>query len=266
VSASIAAICDPSSGDLPEAIRLAKLCAQGSSFDIDLSRYLQMQCLSNQVHLPSIFRGLEVLESITEEGKLLTLLRPLLRSSDPQIASKCVLVLGRRCHSIAWMNNLMAEVDDRIRANLVESLWGRNEPEIELVMRSALNDPNHRVAANAIYGLHLLGSSLYMEGLNQLIASGNAACRRSAIWVIRSSGAAEGAVSIRPLIRDADPGVRRAAFDALVFLREHAVQPTEAQAAAFEEIQAEGDIPVEEVSQPKARRIKTFTSRRAVAA
>ncbi|MDP9171725.1 MAG: HEAT repeat domain-containing protein [Acidobacteriota bacterium] len=226
MSASIATICDPSTGDLTEAIRQAKICAEGGpGFDLDLSRFLQMQCFSNHVHLPAIFRGLEVLESITDESKLLTLLRPFLKSSDPQIASKCVLVLGRRCHNIGWMKNVMAEIDERIRANLVESLWRRNEPEIELVMRSALKDPHHRVAANAVYGLYLLGSPLYAEGLDDLIASENQSRRRSAIWVIRSIGTAEASARIKPLIRDPDPGVRRAAFDALVYLREHGSRP-----------------------------------------
>ena len=214
--------CDPNYAPLAEAIRQAKAAAAG--LDLDLSRFLQMQCFSSEPQLPLIFRGLEVLEAITEEGKLLTLLRPFLKSGDPQIASKCVLVLGRRCHNVSWMRKVMAEVDDRIRANLVESLWERKEPEIELVLRSALNDPHHRVAANAVYGLFLLGSDSYKEGLDHLVASGNSACRRAAIWVIRSTNTPESAMGIKPLIRDTDPAVRRAAFDALVFLRQQAAQ------------------------------------------
>ncbi|MEP6717395.1 MAG: HEAT repeat domain-containing protein [Terriglobia bacterium] len=233
MTVSIATICDPSAGDLAEAIRQAKTYAlAGAGFDVYLSRFLQGQCHPSRVQLPVIFRGLEVLEAITEQSKLLTLLRPFLRSSDPQIASKCVVVLGRRCQSLGWVKSVMAEVDDRIRANLVESLWRRPEPEVELIMRSALRDSNPRVAANATYGLYLLGSTEYSAALDELTTSEEPGRRRCAIWVIRSIGASEAAARIKTLIRDPDPAVRHAAFQAMVYIREHPAKPQPAAGVA----------------------------------
>src|SRR5579863_5266201 len=120
---SVAKICDPGRHSLAEAIQMAKDSSDAApGLEIELVRYLQAQCLSKHVPLPTVFRGLEVLGGIfgggkavgdkpggaspggasLDEGRLVTLLRPFLRSSDPQIASKCVLVLGRQSSSMTW--------------------------------------------------------------------------------------------------------------------------------------------------------------------
>jgi HEAT repeats len=224
VAATIEQICNPDAGSLAEAVRQARLCAETSrAFDLDLSRFLQPQCFSQHLALPVIFRGLEVLEAIVDERKLLTTLRPFLKSSVPQIVSKCVLILGRRCQNVAWMRNVMAENDDRVRANLIESLWKRRDKEIEPILLEAVKDSNHRVAANAVYALFLAGSENYAEGLDHLISSADPAFRRAAVWVVKSAATArnEAAARLKPLILDPDESVRRAAFRTLVFLREN---------------------------------------------
>jgi hypothetical protein len=219
MAASISTICDPGSYRLNDAIEHARHCAQTSPrFEVDLAKFLQAQCIANRVHLPTIFRGLEVLGEILDEGRLITLLRPFLKSSDSQIVSKCVLVVGRHSHSAAWLKGVMGETDDRIRANLIESLWKRQDVEVVGVLQTAVNDRNHRVAANAVYGLYLAESELYTEALEKLISNRNPAFRRSAVWVIGQGGTSE-AAKMKPLIRDSDEGVRRAAFHALVSMR-----------------------------------------------
>jgi HEAT repeat protein len=221
MAAAVTKICDPELYGQHEAILLAKAGAEASpGFEIEIVRFLQAQCLSNRVHLPTVFRGLEVLGGMLDGARLLTLLRPFLRSSDPQIASKCVLVLGRQSSSMAWLNGVMAESDDRIRANLIESLWKRTEPEVELVLRNAFKDSHPRVAANAVYGLYLLGIDVWLDGLERLVASDDAALRKSGVWVIKSSGVPDAPARLKLLIRDADADVRHAAFDALIHLRD----------------------------------------------
>jgi HEAT repeat protein len=234
---AVTRICDPEQFGLAEAVQLAKKSAESSpGFEIEFVRFLQAQCLTKHVPLPIIFRGIEILGGMLgaeaiDETRLIILLRPFLRSSDPQIASKCVLVLGRQSSSMSWLNGVMAETDERIRANLIESLWKRTEPAVELVLRGALDDSHPRVAANAVYGLCLLGIDAWVEGLEKLIANENAAFRISGIWVLKSSGAPDAPAKLKLLIRDSDPGVRRAAFDALIYLRESGAKKTPAIAA-----------------------------------
>ena len=222
---TIANVCDPLLYTLDEAIQKARSGTEEMpGFEINLVRFLQAQCLFPHVSLPIVFRGLEVLAGILDESRLVTLLRPFLRSSDRKIASKCVLVLGRQSRSMNWFNSIMGKADERIRANLVEALWKRKEPEIELVLRGALDDTHPRVAANAVYGLYLLGIDDWVRGFEKLANSDDAAFRRSAIWVIKSSCVPNAPSRLKRLIHDPDAGVRRAAFRALVHFREHGME------------------------------------------
>jgi HEAT repeat protein len=236
MSAAITEICDPAQYLLSEAILAAKSKAVIiPGFELHIVRFLQAQCLSKHVALPTVFRGLDVLGGILDESRLITLLRPFMRSSDPQIASKCVLVIGRQSRSMARLNAIMNETDERIRANLVESLWSRKEPEVQQVLQNALADSHQRVIANAVYGLYLLGVDGWVEGLRRLIGSDVATFRRSGIWMLKSSGMPDAPARLKLLIRDADADVRRAAFDALRHLRERGSKKPPVPAAEVSE-------------------------------
>jgi len=225
MEALIPRICDPASYGLDDAIGHARLRAQASQlFELDLVKFLQGQCLLNLVDFPTVFRGLEVLGAILDESRLIPLLGPFLRSSDPRIASKCVLILGHQSHGIAWLKMVKTETDDRIRANLIESLWKRTEPEVEQALQNAVSDRHPRVAANAVYGLFLAGSESYTGGLDQLMSHRDPAFRLSALWVIRS--ASESPERMRALIRDTNADVRHAAFQTLAHLRNHIPEKT----------------------------------------
>jgi HEAT repeat protein len=227
MAGTIAQICDPAQFGLEEAIEAARSCATARpGFELQVGQFLQAQCLSDHFSLPAVFRGLEVLGGMlsdtADENRLITLLRPFLKSNDPQIAAKCVLVLGRQSRSLMWLRNVVGETNERIRAKVIESLWLRKEPEVELVLQSALRDNNNRVAANAVYGLFLLGNDAWREGLDGLIGNRNAAFRLSGIWVVKSIAAPDAPSKLQLLIRDANTDVRRAAFGALKYLRERA--------------------------------------------
>jgi hypothetical protein len=221
MGALIAEICN-SGCPLDDAVQRAAVAAQTSpGFEFELSRFLQAQCMATSVDHPTVFRGLEVLGGMLDETRLVTFMRPFLRSKDSQIASKSVLILGRQSRGLSWMTSIHAESDDRIRANLVESLWSRREPEVEQVLQGALRDPHHRVVANAVYGLYLMGSDAWLAGLDRLLRSPDPIARRSGIWVIKSAGGPAVVARLKPLIRDPDASVKRAAFAALVSLREN---------------------------------------------
>jgi HEAT repeat protein len=226
MGALIAEICN-SGCPLDDAIQRAAVAAQTSpGFEFELSKFLQAQCMATSVDHSTVFRGLEVLGGMLDETRLVPFMRPFLRSKDSQIASKSVLILGRQSRSLAWMTSIHAESDDRIRANLVESLWARlagvekPEPEVEQVLLGALRDPHHRVVANAVYGLYLMDSNAWVAGLDRLLHSHDPIARRSGIWVIKSTAGTEAVARLKPMIRDSDPLVRRAAFAALLSLRE----------------------------------------------
>jgi hypothetical protein len=229
MSADINQLCDPASYSLEEALRLAgNFAATTPGFGLLVVQSLQAQCHSAHTDFPRVFRGLDILGGLLggengDANRLATLIRPFFKSSDPQIASKAVLILGRQSRNVAWLRNVMNETDERIRANLIEALWHREEPEIEVVFHSALMDSHPRVAANAAYGLYLIENPGWPEALDALIAHTDARYRRSAIWVVKKMAAADGPLKLQRLIRDTDPDVRRAAFDALKHIRDKAI-------------------------------------------
>jgi hypothetical protein len=222
-------LCHPDFHSLEEAVQIGRSSlASTPGFELQLVQYLQIQSLSPYVSLPVVFRGLEILGGMFEAGpgdenRMVTLFRPFLKSIDPQIASKAVLILGRKSRSIAWLRKAMGETDQRIRANLIESLWHRNEPAIESVFRSALKDAHPRVMANAVYGLYLMESEHWSGALDSLLRSPNPSFRKSAIWVLKAAAAPRAASRLQPLIHDNDPDVRRSAFSALRHLRDKTV-------------------------------------------
>lgn len=227
---SVARICDPELYRLKEAVEQARINAETiPGFEMRIVRYLQELCLSKVVPLVRVFRGLEVLSGMHgggtrsemgDEKRLIGLMRPFLRSSDPQVASKCVLLLARQSNNIDWLCSVMAETDARIRANLIEALWKRSQPEVERLLRGALHDPHPRVTANAAYGLYILGAEGWVEGLERLLSSSKPSFRKSGIWLLKETGAPDAPERIRLSIRDPDAGVRRAAFDALIHFRQ----------------------------------------------
>ncbi len=231
MAVAISKICDPAFFRLEDAIECAKTSIREiPGFELHLVRYLQTICAARHVPLPAVFRCLEVLGGLmssgtVDEARLIPMLRPFLRSGDAQIASKCVLVLGRESRNLGWLSGAMAETDERIRANLIESLWGRREPQVEQILGNALSDPHPRVVANAVHGLYLFGSDAWTRGLEGLLGHDRPDFRKSGIWVLKSSGIPDAPARLQILIRDADPGVRHAAFDALIHLRGPGTKP-----------------------------------------
>jgi HEAT repeat protein len=221
VTDCFADICNAAAGSHDQAVKKASArVLEQASFPLDLSQYLQIQCCARRVQLNAVLRGLEVLDVLIEDNKLFTVMRPFLRSSLPQVASKAVLIVGSRYNSFAWVRSMLDDPDERVRANLIESLWKRREPEAEAILVDALRDRDHRVAANAVYGLSLIGSKEFIGGLDLLIASHKPAFRRAAVWVIKRNAAPDAALRIRMLIHDPEESVRRAAFKALGPLRD----------------------------------------------
>jgi hypothetical protein len=224
-------LCDPALFNLEDAIEQAKDSAREvPGFEFHIFTFLQNLCQARHVSLPTVFRGLDILGGMLRGGipgnpemheeRLITMLRTFLNMSDPQIASKCVLAIGGQCRNMAWVRDVMSESDDRMRANLIESLWKRTEPDVQAILRNAVTDPHPRVAANAVYGLYLLGNDAWIPGLERLTGNDQAAFRKAGIWMLKSSSIPDAPARLKLLIRDADTDVRRAAFDALIHLRE----------------------------------------------
>src|SRR5438105_4520572 len=147
-------MCDPARHSREDALRAAKDCARRSPlFYLEVARYLQDQCATDEPDLNAVSRTLDIIVESAPPCTLLVVLRPILRECDPRVRSKCVLVLAQHDQNVGWAEKLMSDDDGRIRASVVEGLWGRTSPEVEQLFLRAASDTHHRVAANATYGL-----------------------------------------------------------------------------------------------------------------
>lgn len=82
----------------------------------------------------------------------------------------------------------LEDSDARVRANAVESLWGRDDAEAVEIFRQKLADPHQRVAANAAVGLYLAGDSEAVQALRRMAEEGDPARKAAAVWAMGRTG------------------------------------------------------------------------------
>ncbi len=78
--------------------------------------------------------------------------------------------------------------DARVRANAVESLWGRRDAEAVAIFRRKLADGHQRVEANAAVGLYLAGESEAVKALWKMARGGEAPRLAAAAWAMGRTG------------------------------------------------------------------------------
>src|SRR5581483_10555266 len=83
----------------------------------------------------------------------------LFRIADPALRSRAARLVGRYISYGAFLQKRLQEEDHRVRANVIESLWGIDAPEVRAALRKAALDPHHRVRTNALIGLYRLGET-----------------------------------------------------------------------------------------------------------
>src|ERR1017187_7265238 len=112
-----------------------------------------------RLEVPYIVRILEILNEISAGPKLVLIMNHLTRHPDSRVASKALLLMGRRIQNRSWEERNVKSEDPRKRASVVEALWCRNNAWSRQTMWAALQDENNRVVGNALVGLHSLGES-----------------------------------------------------------------------------------------------------------
>jgi hypothetical protein len=166
-----------------------------------------------------VLHVLSVLDSLSPGGRLVMPLRRLQRDAGPLVASKVALMFGRRVQNPEWAARLMAEGgDERVRANVIESLWGSASFQARKTLLDALHDPYNRVVGNALLGLHMLGDKTVPEHLERMIRDDRANFRSTAAWVMGRTGDQRYGPELEAALTDPDPGVRKSAVRALAAL------------------------------------------------
>jgi hypothetical protein len=163
-------------------------------------------------------RLVDLIVSLRDGQGILPAAAVLLRHPDRHIQSKAALIVGRIHHSHKWVDQKLSDPDPRVRANAVESLWGANTEGARAVFLTATANEDNRVAGNAVIGLYRMGDATSIGWTASMSAAENPRRRATGAWIMGRTGDARFAHSLRQMVADADPDVRRNAYRAMCAL------------------------------------------------
>ncbi len=216
----VPALCDPSRGTLAAALSTARRRASEQlGYDNQISEFLYKYWQLSSAAMPVIERALRVFAEIAPAARLQTAFRAAADCPNARVRSKAVLILGQRIDSIALIRRFLADADARVRANTVEILWGRKPDEVLPIFMSALTDLHHRVAANALYGLHAIDAAKCIARVGAFASHMHPRFRGAAAWVVGKVGDKRNVGLLKPLLVDPNADVRRSASKAVGMLR-----------------------------------------------
>lgn len=251
----VAGLVDPVMLPLATAIEFAK---RWQAFDPLLDIKLLHKGFPSEdggVHDVDIIRAKRALAIVNELPANRHILLPLVNlmcSSDGRVRSKAAAIYGRTCQNPDWVQKRLREADPRVRANAVESLWGQDSDLVRAVLQEASRDQNHRVAVNALIGLHLSGVADVTDSLQKMAHSPDPMARAAAAFGMGRILEDEFKPALEVLLKDGNPNVRGRALQALIGLRRRQ-QATGAPAATpnpQEEIPDDGEAPPGDESSP----------------
>jgi len=168
-------------------------------------------------------RVLELLDAISDCSRLASYLVQLIDHADAKVRSKAALLLGRANWNHTRVESLLASDDSRARANAVESLWGRDERDVNRILWEATQDHSGRVVINALVGLCRAGDRQAYSHLTSLAKADKPVLRSGAAWAMGEIGDPEFGGLLEKLEQDSDDKVRAMARKSRAKLRPSAV-------------------------------------------
>ena len=250
----VASLVDPAILPLPAAITFAKRWQPYDPLiDIKLLHkgFPADDGVVHDIDIIRAKRALAIVNELPANRHILLPLVNLLCSSDARVRSKAAAIYGRTCQNPEWVHKRLAEADPRVRANVIESLWGVDSDAIRAVLKEATRDRNHRVAVNAMIGLHLSGAADATASLQKLACGKEPMGRAAAAFAMGQILKDEFKPVLETLLRDANANVRGRALAALIRLRrKQEAAKNEASAPAPREDAAEPEETPAETPEP----------------
>lgn len=164
-------------------------------------------------------RILEVATKCCDFRALLPSLTSLTRHQDTRIRSKAALLFARVTDNVCLVEERLRDPDERVRAAVVEGLWGKKSPSARLVLLRALRDTEHRVAANAAVGLYRAGDLASIPALRAMVERAEAPFQAAALWAMGETGDPRFIRDASAAMRISTQSVRGNAVRSLVRLR-----------------------------------------------
>jgi HEAT repeats len=207
----IPTLCDPAL-NLEEAVSLARMALQlDPTLDAVLAKKLA-DATAQGAPIRNAGRLMDILGRISSGSRITSSLMRLWRSSDPQMRSKAVLLIGRGSRNIQWAQSRLAETDPRLRANAVEALWGADTAEAKEFLRAAAGDGHNRVAGNALLALYRMGDTWVVPELFKMAAADSPLFRSTAAWAMGETADPRFSETLARMVGETNAIVRKRAF------------------------------------------------------
>lgn len=119
---------------------------------------------------------------------------------------------------------MLSEPDARMRANAVEGLWGTNSTAVRALLQELAADKNHRVAANALVGLHHMDAAQAAAGLENMARCPQPEVRAAAAFAMGQTRDPGFRATLQTLQKDTSLRVSSQALKALIRIQQHPAQ------------------------------------------
>jgi len=216
-------LCDPEALALKDAVQLAKQIAVTEPLlDVHLARKLPGRESSKPLEGPFAVRALEILDAISKGGRLLSAVVQLIGHPDPRLRSKAASFIGRRTQNVKWAEKYLLEPDQRVRANVIEAMWGLDHPGTREILTQARVDGSNRVAGNALIGLHALKHPEVFHWILEMAKHPSPLFRVTAAWVMGKTADPAFQEPLKEMFKDKDPKVKSMVVKSLVKLKKAA--------------------------------------------
>jgi hypothetical protein len=206
----LAVVLDPEVLSLESAKRVCRLFRSADPY---FFTHLSRLAFNKEKPQPPAFttRALAILDELSKDDPIVPWLRQLTDHPDERVRSKAVKVLCRLRPSKSIVDLHLQSADPRVRANAIEALWHSPGPEALPIFKSALNDMNHRVVANALVGLHYRKDPSALTMIINLTNHPSPNFRLAAIWALGAVADRRAVPALQRLLTDASEAVREKA-------------------------------------------------------
>jgi len=177
-------VCDPQKYTLDQSVDLVRRSHKLDSYTVvKLADMLALPGSRTDAEARFASRVFAVLER-SAPSLALPVLRQLSKCPDARVRSKAVLLIGRIYQNPRLAHHGDAERDPRVAANTIESLWGLASSSAREAFIKAAQDAHHRIAANGVVGLYLMGDECSIPFLFHMSRSEKPLARAAAAWAM----------------------------------------------------------------------------------
>jgi HEAT repeats len=213
----IPAIATPSSTSFVQALRLTRymLEADGNFLNALLTALMTRQDLADPACT------VRVLDLISECATHLANWRSLIRihsDGDAEIKARCAALLARYRFRDEDGLERFRRSDPRIRANIIQTLWGVSQDQANAILQVAVQDEDNRVAGNACLALYNSGDTRALLHLAEMLSSPDPKKKVTAAWVIGQCRDGRFASRLLEALRGDLPALRKRSITSLAKL------------------------------------------------